>query len=57
MSNNEKLLKITQAIAEKVVKDKTYKDAILQEFSDKEKVKPLTNIERLERIERLFDIV
>lgn len=57
MSNNEKLLKITQAIAEKVVKDKADKDAILQEFNDKEKVKPLTTAERLTRIEKLLDIV
>ena len=33
------------------------KDAVLTEYKDKEKVKPLTTIERLERIERLLDIV
>lgn len=57
MNNNEKLLKITQALAEKTVKDKADKDAVLKEFSDKEKLKSLTTVERLERIERLLGIV
>ena len=56
MNNSEKMLKLTQALVEKTVKDKADKDAVLKKFSDKEKVKPLTTIERLERIERLLGI-
>ena len=56
MNNSEKMLKLTQAMAEKTVKDKADKDAVLTEYKDKEKVKPLTTIERLERIERLLGI-
>lgn len=57
MNNDEKLLKITQALVEKTVKDKANKDAVLKEYSDKEKAKPLTTVERLDRIERLLGIV
>ena len=56
MNNSEKMLKLTQALVEKTVKDKADKDAVLKKFSDKEKVKPLTTIERLERFERLLGI-
>lgn len=52
MKNDEKLLKITQALADKTVKD----TAILTEYKDKEKTKALTTIERLERIERLLGV-
>ena len=57
MKNDEKLLKITQALAEKTVQDKAAKAAVLKEFSDKAKVKPLTTTERLDRIERVIGIV
>lgn len=56
MNNSEKLLKLTQAIAQKTIKDKTDKEVILKEFKDKEKIKALTNDERLKRIEKLLGI-
>lgn len=56
MDNSEKLLKLTEKLAEKNVKDKADKEAILKEFKDKEKVKALTNDERLRRIEKLLGI-
>ena len=57
MNNNEKLSKITQAMADKAVKDQSGKEVILTEYKDKEKVKPLTTAERIDRIERLLGIV
>ena len=60
MTNQEKLVKVAEALALKSVKDKADADAkalILQTYRDKAKVKPLTIDERLARIESLLGIV
>ena len=50
---NEKLLKITQHLADK----KNKEDAMKTKYKDKEKVKKLTTDERLTRIEEILNIV
>ena len=50
---NDKLLKITQRLAEK----KAREDAIKLKYKDKEKIKPLTQGERIARIEELLNIL
>ena len=60
MTNQEKLVKVAEALALKAVKDLADADVkalILKEFVDKEKIKPLTVDERLSRIERLLKII
>jgi hypothetical protein len=56
MNNNEKMLKLTQAMAEKTVKDKADKDAVLTEYKNKEKTKALTTSERLDRLEQFIGV-
>ena len=60
MTNQEKLVKIAEALALKAVQTKAAEDAkalILKEYVDKAKIKPLTIDERLARIEALLGII
>ena len=50
---NDKLLKIEDKLAEKQIK----KQEILAEFKAKNKAKKLTITERIERIEKILEIV
>jgi len=52
MTNDEKLLKIIEKLAE----DKVSKEAVKKKFKDKDKIKKLTDKERLDRIEEFLGI-
>jgi len=52
MTNDEKMLKIV----EKLQANKVEKDAIKKKFKDKDKVKKLTDKERLDHIEELLGL-
>jgi len=52
MTNEEKMLKI----AEKLASDKSVKDKVEKRFKDKDKIKKLTDKERIDRIEKIFGI-
>lgn len=49
MTNEEKMLRLIQGLADKKVKE----EAIKTEYKEKIKVKALTTAERLERLEKL----
>ena len=52
MNAQEKMLKLTEKLADKKAKE----DAIKAEFAEKKKAKALTQAERLDRIERLLGL-
>jgi len=56
MTENERLARVIKDGADKKVADKSKKDAIVKKYSDKKKVKALTNDERLARIEEYLGI-
>lgn len=55
MENLDKYLHLTK-LKQKVEKNAAKKDAILLEYKEKEKKKPLTQLERLARLEKLMGI-
>lgn len=56
MRNDEKLLKITQALAEMKKIETEHTEKIKTKYKDKSKVKALTTAERLDRIEELLGL-
>ena len=56
MEDRERLAKVLKDGADKKVADKVMKEAIVKKYGDKKKVKPLTDKERLDRIEEILGI-